>query len=222
MKEMAFYVDEEEVWKCPKHPSRRRRSGICPVCLRDKLASLCPECAHARPCACSATTSSSSSSSSLSRFSAAAAGDMPGVGSVGRVSNLIEGEPAFRRSRSLAIPFLRSKPESLSEKNDLAGIKSKTPSFWSMFRASNKSKRHESEDHQREGEKERIVAEEERRRMMRKSRSVAVTSHSGIGDLKSSPSTKGKGWYFPSPMKVFRQTRVSKLVFQERSPLYRG
>ncbi|XVF13635.1 hypothetical protein REPUB_Repub08aG0224600 [Reevesia pubescens] len=91
-----------------------------------------------------------------------------------------------------------------------------------MFRASNKSKRYESEDHQREGEKETIAAEEERRRMMRKSRSVAVTSHFGIGDLKSSPSTKWKGWYFPSPMKVFRRTRVSKLVFQERSPLYRG
>ncbi|PPS16096.1 hypothetical protein GOBAR_AA04474 [Gossypium barbadense] len=191
---MAFYVDEEEVWKCPSHPSKRRRTGICPVCLRDKLASLCPDCAHARPCSC--------------------------VGSVGRVSNLIESEPAFRRSRSLAIPFLRSKPEDSSERNGLAGRKSKTPSFWSIFRASNKSKRYESEDDQSQGEKERRAAadEERRRRMMRKSRSVAVTSHSG----KSSPSTKGKSWYFPSPMKVLRQTRVSKLVFQERSPLYRG
>ena len=219
---MAFYVDEEEVWKCLKHPSKRRRSGICPVCLRDKLAALCPDCAHARPCACCTTSSSSSSSSSFSRFSTAAAGGISGVGTVGRVSNLIESEPVFRRSRSLAIPFLRLKPESLSEKNDLAGNKSKTPSFWSMFRASNKSKRYEIEDHQREGEKERITAGEERRRMMTKSRSVAVTSHSGIGDSKSLPSTKGKGWYFPSPMKVFRQSRVSKLVFQERSPLFRG
>ena len=211
-KKMAFYVDVEEVWKCPKHPSKRRRSGICPVCLRDKLASLCPDCAHARPCACSAT---SCSSSSFSRFSTSAAGDISGVGAVGPVSNLIESEPAFRRSRSLAIPFLRSKPESLSEKNEF--LTSKTPSFWSIFRASNKSKRYESEDHQREVEKERIAAaEDERKRMMRKSRSVAVTSHSGIGDLK------WKGWYFPSPMKVFRQTKVSKLVFQEHSPLYRG
>ncbi|XWS49557.1 hypothetical protein CRYUN_Cryun12cG0013300 [Craigia yunnanensis] len=221
---MASYVDEEEVWKCPKHPSKRRRSGICPICLRDKLVSLCPNCAHARPCACSATSSFSSSSSSFSRFSTAAAGDISGIGAFGRVSNLIESEPAFRRSRSLAIPFLRSKPESSSEKNEfLAGNKSKTPSFWSMFRASNNSKRYESEDHQRKAEKERIAAaEDERKRMMRKSRSVAVTSHSDIGDLKSSPSTKWKGWYFPSPMKVFRQTRVPKLVFQERSPLNRG
>ncbi|MBA0820813.1 hypothetical protein Gohar_021864 [Gossypium harknessii] len=206
---MAFYVDEEEVWKCPSHPSKRRRTGICPVCLRDKLASLCPDCAHARPCSC-ITTSSSSSSSSFSRFSTAAADGNTGVGSVGRVSNLIESEPAFRRSRSLAIPFLRSKPEDSSERNGLAGRKSKTPSFWSIFRASNKSKRYESEDDQSQGEKERRAAadEDRRRRMMRKSRSVAVT--------------KGKSWYFPSPMKVLRQTRVSKLVFQERSPLYRG
>ncbi|KAK8639975.1 hypothetical protein V6N13_138341 [Hibiscus sabdariffa] len=222
---MAFYEDEE-VWKCPTHPSKRRRTGICPVCLRDKLASLCPDCAHARPCACITTSSSSSSSSSsFSRFSTLASGNLSGVGAVGRMSNLIESEPAFRRSRSLAIPFLRSKPENLSESNDSAGSKSKTPSFWSMFRAGNKSKRHESEEQQSRhgvGEKERMEADEERRRMMRKSRSMAVTSHSGLGDLKSSPSTKGKGWYFPSPMKVFRQSRVSKLVLQERSPLYRG
>ncbi|XWS38757.1 hypothetical protein CRYUN_Cryun19dG0157600 [Craigia yunnanensis] len=204
---MAFYVDVEEVWKCPKHPSKRRRSGICPVCLRDKLASLCPDCAHARPCACSATSCSSPSSSSLPRFSTSATGDISGVSAVGPVSNLIESEPAFRRSRSLAIPFLRSKPESLSEKNEF--LASKTPSFWSMFRASNKSKRYESEDHQREVDKDRIAAEDERRRMMMKSRSVVVTSHSSIKDLKSSPSTKGKGWYFPSPMKVFRQAKVS-------------
>lgn len=219
---MAFYVDEEEVWKCPKHPSKRRQSGICPVCLRDKLSSLCPDCAHTRPCVCSATSCSSSSSSSFSRLSTAAAGDISGVGAVGRVSNLLESEPAFRRSRSLAIPFLRSKHESFSGKNDLAGNKSKSLSIWSIFSSSSRSKRFESENHLREGEKERIAAEGERKRMMKKSRSVAVTSHSSIKDSKSSPSSKGKGWYFSSPMKVFRQTRVSKLVFQERSPLYRG
>ncbi|KAE8693921.1 Detected protein of unknown function [Hibiscus syriacus] len=215
---MAFYVDEEEVWKCSKHPAKRRRSGICPFCLRDKLDSLCPDCAHGRPCACSAT----SFSSSFYRFSTAAAEDTSGVESFGSggVSDLTEREPAFRRSRSLVIPFLNSKPERLSEKFDLAGNKSRTPSFWSMFKASNKSKRHESEDHQSGGEKARIAAEDERARMMTKSRSVLVTSHSGIGVSKLSASTKAKSWHFPSPMKVFRQTRG--LVFQERSPLHRG
>ncbi|PPD79357.1 hypothetical protein GOBAR_DD23713 [Gossypium barbadense] len=137
---MAFYVDEENVWKCAKHPSKRRHSGICPVCLQDKLASLCPDCAYTLPCACTAT-SSSSSYSSFSCFSTAA--DVSGVGAVGRVSNLVESEPSFRRSRSLSIPFLHLKPESLNEKKDLsASNKSKTPSFWTMFsRASNKSKR---------------------------------------------------------------------------------
>ncbi|CAA0838095.1 Unknown protein [Striga hermonthica] len=50
---MACYP-EEEVWKCPKHPSKRRRNGICPVCLRDRLATLCPICANVRPCNCAA------------------------------------------------------------------------------------------------------------------------------------------------------------------------
>ncbi|KAL4340725.1 hypothetical protein GQ457_08G025270 [Hibiscus cannabinus] len=213
---MAFYEDEEEAWKCSRHPSRRRRTGICPVCLRDKLASLCPDCAHERPCECIATSSSSSSSSSsFSRFSIAASGNVSVVGDVGRVSKLIESEPAFRRSRSLVVPFLRSKPQNSVERNESAGSKSRTPSFWSIFRASisNKSRRYEKEreDHEKQGEEEG-----RRRRMMRKSRSVA--------ELKTSPSRKGKGWYFPSPMGVLnlRQSRVSKLVFQEGSPLHRG
>ncbi|KAE8670257.1 hypothetical protein F3Y22_tig00112159pilonHSYRG00113 [Hibiscus syriacus] len=180
---MAFYADEERVWKCAKHPSKRRRSGICPVCLQRKLASLCPDCARTRPCACTAT-SSSSSSSSYSCFSTA--GGVSGVGSVGRVSNLIEIESSFRRPRSLAIPFLRLKPESLTEKNDLSKSdnKSKTPSFWLMFRGStNASKRYDSEDQRREVEKESKSAAANERMMMRKSSSVAVTSHSGTGDL---------------------------------------
>ncbi|GMI71764.1 hypothetical protein like AT1G32690 [Hibiscus trionum] len=222
---MAFYVDEEKLWKCAKHPSKRRRSGICPVCLQNKLASLCPDCAHTRPCACSATScSSSSSSSSYSCFSIA--GDVSDVGTVGRVSNLIGTKAVFRRSRSLSIPFLRLKPESLSEKNDLSASndKSKTPSFWSMIKGSstNTSKRFGSEDHRREIDKENVTTAADERMMMGKSRSVAMTSRYGTGDRKSSTSTKGKGWYFTSPMKVLRQSRVSKLVFQQHSPLYRG
>ncbi|GLT91226.1 hypothetical protein SLE2022_091240 [Rubroshorea leprosula] len=211
---MAGYLNEEEVWKCAKHPSKRHRSGICPVCLRDRLASLCPDCAHTRPCTCStvSTASSSSSSSSFSRFSAS------GVGSVGRVSNLIESEPALRRSRSLSVPFLRSKPENYSErKYDFSGKGKKSP-FWSVF----KSKKRDSEG--REGAKSRNVVEE-RRTMMKKSRSVAVppvTSETNAGEIKSSPAPKWKGWFFPSPIKAFRQSRVSKLVFNVRSPLYRG
>ncbi|KAF3449429.1 hypothetical protein FNV43_RR10157 [Rhamnella rubrinervis] len=229
MPEMMFYVDEEEIWKCPKHPSRRRRCGICPVCLRERLATLCPECANVRPCNCCATTtsSSSSSSSSLSRF----LGDGAGIGSVGRVSNLIESEPSFRRSRSLAIPFLRSRSRFVGDKDvehsdgsepQTAGGREKKAAFWSVFK-SQKSKRSSPPA---EDTKKVHVEEDEasmmRRTMMMRSRSVAVpmSAEAGAGDSKPA-SGKGRSWYFPSPIKVFRQTKISKIV-RVPSPLYRG
>ncbi|KAB1215965.1 hypothetical protein CJ030_MR4G023635 [Morella rubra] len=231
---MAFYADEEEVWKCPKHPSKRRRSGICPACLRDRLAILCPECANVRPCACCAaaatTSSSSSSSSSFSRSFSRFSTSEGGVGSFGRVSNLIESEPAFRRSRSVAIPFLRSRSRFVGNETELkepspVNGKSKASSFWSVFK-SQKSKNIETNDG---SEKKAEAMEEEdkdmraRRTMMMRSRSVAVPvtsdsrSCSGGGESR----TRGRSWYFPSPIKVFRQSKIAKVV-QQRSPLYRG
>ncbi|KAL5143192.1 hypothetical protein HKD37_09G026210 [Glycine soja] len=231
---MALYMDEEEIWKCPKHPSKRRRSGICPTCLRDRLVTLCPDCANVRPCSCYATSSSSSSSSSssLSRFSGA--GD--GVGSVGRVHNLIEQEPGLRRSRSMAIPFLRSRSrfsgggdrvsdlDSTRDSPAMNGSRS-ARSFWSMFK-SQKSSRHGGGGGgapEQEWEAKKILAEERDgdggiNPMMVRSRSVAVTAVtvvSGDGELR--PRTKGRGWFFPSPMKAFRQSKVSKVI-QEGSP----
>ncbi|XP_048319391.1 uncharacterized protein LOC125418817 [Ziziphus jujuba] len=248
MPEMALYVDEEEIWKCPKHPSRRRRCGICHVCLRERLATLCPECANVRPCGCcsTATTTSSSSSSSssfslFSRFSSSsAAGDGAGVGSVGRVSNLIESEPSFRRSRSVAaIPFLRSRSRFVggdrdSEQSDGSephtagggGRSRRTMAFWSVFK-SQKSKRG-SPPPDEEAKKVEVKDDDidddvlMRKTMMMRSRSVAVpmsTRENGVGD--SRPPGKGRSWYFPSPIKVFRQSKISKLV-RVRSPLYRG
>lgn len=227
---MAVYLDEEEVWKCPKHPSKRRKSGICPICLRDRLVTLCPDCANVRPCSCYATTSSSSSSSSssFSRFSAAGDG---GVGTVGRVSNLIEREPSLRRSRSMAIPFLRSRsrfsggreldPDGARESPAMNGSRS-ARSFWSLFKTQKGNRGSEPEQDNCEAKK--VLAEEldgdaGRKAMMARSRSVAVAAVSGDGELR--PRTKGRGWFFPSPMKVFRQSKASKVV-QERSPLYRG
>ncbi|EEF34744.1 uncharacterized protein LOC8289092 [Ricinus communis] len=207
---MALYIDEEEVWKCPKHPSRRRRTGICHVCLRERLSSLCPDCASVRPCGCYATTTSSSNSSSAS-FSR--------IGTVARVSNLIDSEPAFRRSRSVAVPFFRSKP-SVDHDHSPRKDSPKTASFWSRFKSGSRSKRDvglnvaaavveqgDNNDHNDNSEEQR------RKVMMRKSRSVAV-------DVKSS--SKGKGWYFPSPIKAFRQSISRGVMVQERSPLYRG
>ncbi|KAM7254254.1 hypothetical protein ACFE04_031936 [Oxalis oulophora] len=207
-------MDEEEVWKCPKHPSKRRRTGICPTCLKEKLAILCPDCAHLRPCACittTATTSSSSSSSSTSfaRFSVSGAGEH-------KVSNLIDSEPAFRRSRSVAIAFplfLRS-----SRRDHNSDEATKTSSFWSMLTPKRKSKKSESNCNNDTCTLGSYDDDRERIKMMSKSRSVAVTSSFGLSDVKQT-SSKSKAWYFPSPMKVFRQ---SSRVHKERSPLYRG
>lgn len=218
---MAFYLDEEEVWKCPKHPSKRRRTGICPICLRERLGSLCPDCAKVRPCACCTTSSSSSSSSTLSRISTGG-GDSSGVGSVDRVSNLIDSEPAFRRSRSVAIPFLRSRsrfggndPEDGRPPHPSNRSKS---SLWSVFKSPKIKKPEETEAEVQETKKKEAGEDKDLKRMMR-SRSVGISlvSDSGGGDSKS----KGRSWYFPSPIKVFRQSKASKIV-QERSPLYRG
>ncbi|KAJ9152362.1 hypothetical protein P3X46_025936 [Hevea brasiliensis] len=233
---MALYIDEEEVWKCPRHPSKKRRTGICHVCLRERLSSLCPDCANIRPCACyaAATTSSSSSCSSSSHFSSAAAATesfVTGIGTVGLVSNLIESEPSFRRSRSLAIPFLRSKPPVDHDCSIRKDSRKTASPFWSLFKSSrssgNVSNRGDVERYnavlleQEDANKKKKKNEEERRKMMRKSRSVAVsvTSDSRGGDVKSS---KGMGWYFRSPIKAFKQSASRGIIVQERSPLRRG
>ncbi|KNA13412.1 hypothetical protein SOVF_117320 [Spinacia oleracea] len=188
---MAFYAEEDEVWKCSLHPSKRRRTGVCSSCLKERLAALCPDCANVRPCSCYATTSSSSSASSSFSLH---------FSDVGRISKLIDGEPAFRRSRSSAFPFFRSARYSTADDKPapekLTGKESS--SFWSMIWWQKKPR------------KEKMEAE------MRRSRSVAVAGN----DVRGS---KGKGWYFPSPMKVFRQTysKTPKVV-HERSPLHRG
>lgn len=232
---MALCLDEDEVWKCTKHPSKRRRRGICPICLRERLLALCPECANVRPCSCCATSSSSSSSSSsFSRFSFSVSGAGAGVGAVGRVHNLIENEPSLRRSRSMAIPFLRSRsrfsggdrdfdPDSTEESPALNRSKS-TRSFWSMFKSqkSNRSGVQEDRDSKKVLVGRDAVGDASRRTTatttMMRSRSVAV---SGSGGRELRPPAKGRGWFFPSPIKAFRQSKASK-VNQERSPLYRG
>nr|GMD76249.1 uncharacterized protein LOC109185283 [Ipomoea batatas] len=228
---MAFYMEEEEVWKCPKHPSKRRRNGICPVCLKDRLVTLCPDCANVRPCACcaaaAATSSSSSASSSFSLFSSSSSrGD--------------GGEPTFQRSRSVGIPFLRSRgggggyalSGSVRWNPPETARSSKTPSFWSILRSSssttkNKSRKESTEEKENQNHEFKSnfypgngygdVRIEEFTRMMMRSRSVSVAMTSGPGDAKKA----SKGWHFPSPMKVFRQSKAAKVV-QERSALYRG
>ncbi|CAL1403594.1 unnamed protein product [Linum trigynum] len=235
------YEDEEEVWKCAKHPprssrSRRPRYGICHRCLRERLAALCPHCGDARrPCscgACSSTTAADSSSSSSSTIKRS--------GSVSRISNFLfessssnTAEPSLRRSRSLAvaIPFLRSStnrhpppPAAASDK----AAPTPAPSFWSILKggggASAKKKDGVAAGEEEDGEQLR------RRMMMRKSRSVAVTSADAGRPSSWKGSGVGRGWHFPSPMKVFRQSKISArgggggglMQGSERSPLDRG
>ncbi|KAI4371506.1 hypothetical protein MLD38_019734 [Melastoma candidum] len=237
------YLDEGEVWKCPSHPTRRRRYGVCPACLREKLSTLCPDCAALRPCSCSSSSSSSSSSassassSSFSRFfsssSSRSSSAVPDPSVTGKVSHLIDSEPSFRRSRSVAtlnLPsFLRSRSKfvgrdanpdvtpPLPATSTTRTVTGSGSSFWGKFRRDS-SKRADGG----------LGADEERRMMMTKSRSVAVTSSSacttdmiyGEHNGNSTESRKGRSWsrYFPRPMKVLGSHRHSI----SGSPLYRG
>ncbi|KAL8053441.1 hypothetical protein ABFX02_05G071300 [Erythranthe guttata] len=214
---MACYVEEEEVWKCPKHPSKRRRNGICPTCLRDRLVSLCPDCHNPRPCACvAASTTTSSSSSSASSFG---------------------GDPSFRRSRSVAIPFLRSRNGDQGPPPHNSRVRT-TPSFMSILKRSSTKRGGGGGDPPPE-KSEPAAANggsndenfdshnriEDFARMVTRSRSVsagtAMTSGFRRDESNSSPA-KGKFWNFPSPMKAFRSSRTPKVVVQDRSPLHRG
>lgn len=190
---MAYYAyEEEEAWKCLKHPSKqRRRNGVCPICLNDRLIALCPDCASERPCACcpTNTTPPSSSSSSSSSISA-------GFGPAGPLLSLIDDEPDFRRSRSVAVPVLRSR---LAGDRDSGGKvvpapgKRRNSSIWSVFRTQ-KNKKCEEEEEEVDDYEQRVVM---------RSRSVGVAV------------AKGKSWHFPSPIKAFRQSKTWKVV-QER------
>lgn len=137
----------------------------------------------------------------------------------------------MRRSRSMAIPFLRSRsrfsgadkefdPDIVTDSPAINGSRS-ARSFWSLFK-SHKSER--GSELEQDWEAKKVLMEERdgdvsKKAVMARSRSVAVAAVSGDGEFR--PRSKGRGWFFPSPMKVFRQSKVSKVV-QERSPLYRG
>ncbi|XP_076940739.1 uncharacterized protein LOC143610030 [Bidens hawaiensis] len=198
---MACYVDEDQVWKCPNHPSsKRRRTGICPSCLRDRLITLCPECANTRPCACTPSDSTSTSSSSSSSFQYSRAGSLRHA-EFGRMSNLIENEPAFRKSRSVSFPFLRSISKSkhaFSGGGDqstlpLPRVSRSKISFWSVFKLS-KTKKCD----------------------------LHYDESSNKSEYSSPASVKRRGWYIPSPMKAFMHSKTTKLHIHERSPMHRG
>ncbi|XP_042504924.1 uncharacterized protein LOC122081750 [Macadamia integrifolia] len=209
-------MDEEEIWKCQKHPSKRRTTGVCPLCLRDRLLQLCPNCANVRPCAC-CTSSSSSSSSSFSHSSIDNPKFRAGIGAVGRVSNLINSEPAFQRSRSNSFNFIRRRPSDKDAVAPTPDLSRGRSSLWSVFKSSSRKTKKSEEEKEEKPQPEQVK--------MRRSKSVGVSVNPTISSF-SEPAggdskLKGRSWYFPSPMKVFRQPKTTKVV-QEMSPLYRG
>lgn len=248
---MAAYMDEEEVFKCPKHPSKRRRNGICPTCLRDRLITLCPDCANVRPCACCPATTSSSSSSSSSSFSFFSSASSSRRG--GRVSDLLDKEPGFRRSRSVGVPFLftRFAREKQAE-NPPARKRSRTAALLAKFGLnSSKSKKREEFEENKENDNSKAAAPSEEKfanscnidgnnecrqscsnasieefaNMMTRSRSVSVSvgmmNYSGER-RHSSASASGKGRGWSFPSPMKVFRPKTPKVANDRSPMCRG
>ncbi|MCD9642013.1 hypothetical protein HAX54_028600 [Datura stramonium] len=202
---MAYYI-EEEAWKCPKHPSKKRRTtttGVCSICLRDRLSKLCPHCANVRPCSSNCPASAAAASTKWSSSS----------------SGKIGGEPAFCRSKSVGVPFLKSRNKnSSSRRNQPDSEKSnKTASFWWVFKSRKSGKENEKLESKANGGNDKYCSDTRIKEfsmtvMRSRSVNVAMTSVSGGNDVSYSPE-KLKGWYLVSPMKVFRQSsKAPKLV----------
>ncbi|XP_042440573.1 uncharacterized protein LOC122025765 [Zingiber officinale] len=217
MKEKAVVVVEEETgWRCWKHPMQSP-GGVCASCLRDRLLRLCPNCAGLRPCSCFASPSSSRSSSSGSPRSCRwISGDEAGLGPVGTVSRLIASEPAFRRSRSVGIPLVRSRSvaaapaacDDPSPSSTERGGRRGWAFFWPFSRSA--------------GEGKKVIPP----LGLFRSRTVAAgrSSMSGGGVREEEAKRKsGRRWHFPSPMKVFRQRKqAAKTAGHGRSPMWHG
>ncbi|XP_077254208.1 uncharacterized protein LOC143893118 [Tasmannia lanceolata] len=209
---MGFFIEEEEYWKCQKHPYQSR-NGVCPVCLRNRLSLLCPDCANVRPChSCPSTSSSSSSSSS----SVDPTESGTGVGSVGRISFLLDSEPAFDRSKSTAVPSLR---QTTGEK---------VAEIWPLDQPENRRSRSTSSFFTRlfKAEKTKKKVEEEGKKNMKlpRSRSVAFVCYSDPAKISGGDDVRSKGkiWPFPSPIKVFRLPKSSSKIVHDRPPLWVG
>ncbi|KAG1354293.1 hypothetical protein COCNU_07G004050 [Cocos nucifera] len=213
MEEVALWEEEEEGWKCRKHPSQPRY-GVCPVCLWDRLLLLCPDCANVCPCGCfppSTSSSSASSFSSLSADFARSGGGGAGIGAVGRVVHLIESELAFRRSRSVGFHLLQSRSVAARGGETGNGGRPRARGRWGWAAFWLLSRRKEER-----GQESRSTAPVK----LSRSASVGVVAYpDSVGG--SGGRSKGWGWHFPSPMKAFRYPKSTKVV-QQRSPLCRG
>lgn len=123
MKDRGKRVMEWEGFEshCRRHPSQKQGEGICPLCLMERLNNLfCPDCGElkerhssASSCSCSEASTSSSSAADCTKKLNNGCGGGGGsveVGSVGRISFLIESDrPEFEspKDASAAILLLR-------------------------------------------------------------------------------------------------------------------
>ncbi|KAK1324661.1 hypothetical protein QJS10_CPA01g02922 [Acorus calamus] len=203
-------LEVEEPLKCRKHPSHDGR-GVCPFCLKSRLALLCPDCRHIRPCNCGSSSSAASvSASSSASNSSIGRPSVSEIGTVGKISALIDSEPSFQRSRSAAFQRSRSAALQFVRSRSVAAVprppeNRKRPSLFSFFKAEKPTK-------------EAPAAE----RVSQSSRSAGIPRCSDAGEGSDGDvRLKGRGWYFPSPIRVFRQ-RKSAMIIQARSPLCRG
>ncbi|GJW38213.1 hypothetical protein Tco_0575760 [Tanacetum coccineum] len=245
------FVDEAQIFKCQKHPSRKRKSGICPKCLRDRLATLCPDCATALPCpSCpppviDASSSSSSSSSSFSLFSFSRGGSrhvsaISTNSDTSQLPNKVEADPMLLRSRSSAIPFLRSRSRyvggpvsnftkcdvdvtavpsndnsnntSNNNKPAVSKVSRSKINFWSVFTAG-KSKKSDVIDDGIDNKRDDTSDKCELRVV--NDNSMMARSRSvavGGGNRFAQANSKQKGWNFPSPMKGFRHAKPPNSV----------
>ncbi|CAN6461078.1 unnamed protein product [Victoria cruziana] len=224
--------------RCRKHPYQPV-IGVCAYCLSDRLRLLCPDCAAPRPCKCLLSSGASSSenlSSSSVSSSFSSSFDHPnhppsgdGIGAVGRISNLIDAEPPFRRCKSSRVPgisFIRSRSR-VSQRWSDEPVPISAPtgprkkwSLWS-FLLPDRSKKEPKPPPEKTGP---AVTRLPRSRSVGVSysiysfKSTAAPAGAGDGGGGVSASGKGRGWSFSSPIRVFRQTKT----VNGRSPMCRG
>lgn len=128
------------------------------------------------------------------------------IGSTSSLRNLIDNEPSFKRSASLVVPILRSSSRFSDHKSPTSARRAKSI-LLSFFKTNDRGKKDENVDLKTNIRSGDYVE------MMRRSRSVGVKL--------PVEAAKGRGWFFQSPIKAFRQTKTSKVV-HERSPMHKG
>lgn len=135
-------VDSVESWgafetRCRRHPSQIT-TGICPLCLRERLNKLfCPDCGEqkhrASSSSCSCSEASSSTSSSIDciakKNKSNGGGGSVEVGSVGRISFLIESDrPDLESAKADAAVVWLRRSKSAACRTSSAGFDPKTQS----------------------------------------------------------------------------------------------